>query len=148
MVATDILVVMVMIIIVFMVIKVIMVIIVIIVFNVIMGEMVVMVMIIIVIMVFNVPGQTVNCCSLHPIHILKAIVPAVNLAYLGTLYVHPVTRPIFCNILGINWQYWLKPCHMHIRIDDDQQENQQLQNNDKQLCFMRERDGYIAWIRE
>ena len=99
MVAMDILVVMVMIIIVFMVI------VVVIVFNVIMGKMVVMVMIIIVIMVFNVPGQTVNCCSLHPIHILKAIVPAVNLAYLGTLYVHPVTRPIFCNILGINWQY-------------------------------------------
>ena len=23
---------------------------------------------------------------------------------------HPVTRPIFCNILGINWQYYLKPC--------------------------------------
>ena len=34
----------------------------------------------------------------------------VNLVYLGTLYVHPVTRPIFCNILGINWQYYLKPC--------------------------------------
>ena len=31
----------------------------------------------------------------HTIHILKAIVPAVNMAYLGTLYVHPVIRPIF-----------------------------------------------------
>ena len=39
------------------------------------------------------------------IHILKAIVPAVNLAYLGTCYVHPVTRQIFRNIVGINWQY-------------------------------------------
>ena len=32
---------------------------------------------------------------INNIHILKAIVPAVNLAYLGTLYVHPVIRPIF-----------------------------------------------------
>ena len=32
---------------------------------------------------------------IHTIHILKAIVPAVNLAYLDTLYVHPVIRPIF-----------------------------------------------------
>ena len=23
---------------------------------------------------------------------------------------HPVIRPIFCNILGINWQYQLEPC--------------------------------------
>ena len=46
----------------------------------------------------------------HTIHILKDIVPAVNLVYLGTLYVHPVIRPIFCNILGLNWQYKLKPC--------------------------------------
>ena len=58
------------------------------------------------------PGQMVNCCLLHTIHILKAIVPAVNLTYLGTLYAHPVTRPIFRNIVGINWQYQLKPCHM------------------------------------
>ena len=36
---------------------------------------------------------------------------AVNLAYLGTLYVHPVTHPIFCNIVGINWHYELKPFH-------------------------------------
>ena len=42
---------------------------------------------------------------IHTIHILKAIVPAVNLAYLGTLYMHPVTCPILCNILGINWYY-------------------------------------------
>ena len=54
-------------------------------------------------------GPTVNCCLQHTIHILDAIVPAVNLAYLGTLYVHPVTRPIFCNILGINWQCQMKP---------------------------------------
>ena len=33
------------------------------------------------------------------------LLPAVNLAYLGTLYVYPVTRQIFRNILGINWQY-------------------------------------------
>ena len=42
---------------------------------------------------------------IHTMHMVKAIVPVVNLAYLGTLYVHPVTRPIFCNILGLNWQY-------------------------------------------
>ena len=42
---------------------------------------------------------------IRTIHILKAIVPAVDLAYLDTLYVHPVIRPIFCNILGLNWQY-------------------------------------------
>ena len=47
------------------------------------------------------PGKAVNCCLKHTIHILKAIVPAVNLAYLGTLYVHPVICPVFCNILGI-----------------------------------------------
>ena len=42
---------------------------------------------------------------IHTIHILKANVPAVGLAYLRTLYVHPVTRPIFRNIVGINWQW-------------------------------------------
>ena len=42
---------------------------------------------------------------IHSIHILKAIVPAINLAYLDSLYVHPVIRPIFCNILGLIWQY-------------------------------------------
>ena len=52
------------------------------------------------------PGQTVDCCLEHTIHILKAIVPAVNLAYLGTRYVHPVTHQIFCNALG--WK-----CHHH-----------------------------------
>ena len=46
----------------------------------------------------------------HIIHILKANVPAANLAYLGTRYVHPVTRQIFCNVLGSNLQYQLKPC--------------------------------------
>ena len=30
--------------------------------------------------------------------------PAVNLPHLRTLYVHPVTRLIFRNIVGINWQ--------------------------------------------
>ena len=39
---------------------------------------------------------------IHTIHILKANVPAVYLAYLGTLYVHPVTRPIFRNIVRVN----------------------------------------------
>ena len=29
---------------------------------------------------------------IHTIHILKAIVPVINLAYLDTLYVHPVIR--------------------------------------------------------
>ena len=38
-------------------------------------------------------------------HILKAIGLTVNLFHLGTRYVHPVTCQIFCNILGINWQY-------------------------------------------
>ena len=42
---------------------------------------------------------------IHTIHILKAVVPAVNLAYLGTVYMHPVTRLIFRKIVGINWQY-------------------------------------------
>ena len=51
------------------------------------------------------PGQTVTFCLKRVIHILKAIVPAVNLAYLDTLYVHAVIRPIFCNILGLIWQY-------------------------------------------
>ena len=45
-------------------------------------------------------------------HILKAIGLTVNLFHLGTCYVHSVTRQIFCNILGINWQYRLKPCRM------------------------------------
>ena len=48
----------------------------------------------------------VQLLHIHTIHILKAVVPAVNLAYLGTLYVHLVTRLIFCNILGVNWQYY------------------------------------------
>ena len=37
-----------------------------------------------------------QCLPIHTIHILKAIVPAVNLAYLDSLYVHPVIRPNFC----------------------------------------------------
>ena len=45
-------------------------------------------------------------------HILKAIGLTVNLVYLGTLYVHPKIRQFFRNIVGINWQYKLKPCHM------------------------------------
>ena len=35
--------------------------------------------------IIDFPGQRVN---------LRAIVPAVNLAHLGTLYKHPVIRPI------------------------------------------------------
>ena len=46
----------------------------------------------------------------HIIHILKANVPAANLAYLGTRYVHPVTRQIFRNIVVLNWHYELNPC--------------------------------------
>ena len=53
---------------------------------------------------------------IHTIQILKAIVPAVDLAYLGTLYVHPMTRPNFRNIVGINYQYQLKPCHILISV--------------------------------
>ena len=56
------------------------------------------------------PGQTVNCCLKHTIHILKVIVPVVKLAYLGTRYMHPVTRQIFRNIVVLNWHYELKPC--------------------------------------
>ena len=41
------------------------------------------------------PWPNDQLLPIHTIHILKAIVPAVNLAYLGTLYVHPVTRQIF-----------------------------------------------------
>ena len=29
----------------------------------------------------------------------------INLVHLGILHVHPMIRPIFCNIFGINWQY-------------------------------------------
>ena len=47
----------------------------------------------------------VQLLHIHTIHILKAVVPAVNLAYLGTVYMHPVTRLIFRKIVGINWQY-------------------------------------------
>ena len=32
---------------------------------------------------------------IYTIHILKAIVPAVNLAYLDTIYMHPVIHTIF-----------------------------------------------------
>ena len=41
------------------------------------------------------PGQTVNFCLKHVTHILKAINLTVHLVYLGTLYVHPVTRQKF-----------------------------------------------------
>ena len=37
-----------------------------------------------------------KACSNFP----KAIVVRVNFKYLGTLYVHPVTRQIFCYIVG------------------------------------------------
>ena len=36
----------------------------------------------------------VNCCLKHVTHILKDIGLTVNLLYLGTCYVHPVTRGI------------------------------------------------------
>ena len=35
----------------------------------------------------------------------------VHLVYLGTCYVHPLTRQIFRYIVVSNWQYYLKPCH-------------------------------------
>ena len=44
------------------------------------------------------PGQTINFC----ISFLKAIILRVQLGYLGTLYVHTVTRQIFCNTLDPN----------------------------------------------
>ena len=44
---------------------------------------------------FNLPGRMVDCCLLHTINILKAIGLTVNLVYLGTRYVHPVTHPFF-----------------------------------------------------
>ena len=45
------------------------------------------------------------CDSEHTTHILKAIGLTVNLVYLGTLYVHPVTRQTFRSIVRMNWQY-------------------------------------------
>ena len=51
------------------------------------------------------PGQTVNFCLQHVTHILKAIGLPVNLVYLGTLYLNPVTRQIFRNIVVRNWQH-------------------------------------------
>ena len=45
--------------------------------------------------IISFPGQTVNFRLNHVIHILKAIIPAVNLAYLYTLYVHPVICLIY-----------------------------------------------------
>ena len=42
----------------------------------------------------------VNCYLQHITHILKAIGLTVNLVYLGTLYVHPVTCQIFRNIVN------------------------------------------------
>ena len=41
---------------------------------------------------------------------MKAIILMVQLVYLGTLYVHPVTRQIFRNIVVQNWPYSLSPC--------------------------------------
>ena len=35
----------------------------------------------------------------------------VHLVYLGTRYVHPLTRQIFRYIVVSNWQYYLKPRH-------------------------------------
>ena len=49
------------------------------------------------------PGnQTVNFCLQPVTHNLKAIGLRVNLVYLGTLYIYPVTRQIFQNIVGMN----------------------------------------------
>ena len=48
----------------------------------------------------NFAGQTVNFCLQHVTYILKAIGLTVNLVYLGTLYVHPVTCQIFRNIVN------------------------------------------------
>ena len=53
----------------------------------------------------DVPGQTLNFCLQHVTHFLKAVGLTVDLVYLGALYVHPVTRQIFRNIVGMNWQY-------------------------------------------
>ena len=49
----------------------------------------------------------VNFCQQHVIHILKAIGLAVNLKllYLGTLYVHSVTRQICCYIVVQKWHH-------------------------------------------
>ena len=40
-----------------------------------------------------------------PHHIMKAINLTVPFVYLGTRYVHPVSRQIFRNIVIRNWQY-------------------------------------------
>ena len=48
----------------------------------------------------NLPGQTANFVPTAFPNFLKAIVVRVNFRYLGTLYVHPVTRQIFCYIMG------------------------------------------------
>ena len=47
-----------------------------------------------------------TCCLIEHLymHILKAIDLAVNLKYLGTLYVHPVIGQIFCYIVVREWQ--------------------------------------------
>ena len=47
------------------------------------------------------PGQTVNFGLQHVIHIVKAIVPAVNFSYvLKALFEHPTRRQIFANTVG------------------------------------------------
>ena len=61
--------------------------------------------------IIDFPGQTVIFYLQHVTHILKATNLTVHLVYLGTLYVHPVTRQIFRNIVVRNWHHWLKPCH-------------------------------------
>ena len=58
------------------------------------------------------PGQTVIFYLQHVTHILKAVGLTVDLVYLGTRKVHSLTRQIFCNILGINWQCQMKPSLM------------------------------------
>ena len=51
------------------------------------------------------PGQTVDFCLKHVTHILIAIDVTVHLVYLGTLYVHSVTRQIFFNTVVSICQY-------------------------------------------
>ena len=46
---------------------------------------------------------------------LKAFNLTVHVVYLGTLYVHPVTCQIFCNIVFRNWQYKLKSYPTHFK---------------------------------
>ena len=57
----------------------------------------------------NFPGEIVNFCLKH--------VVSVNFGFLGTLYVHPVTCQIFCDMVGQKWHHQLKPCRNQIFVD-------------------------------